>query len=197
MNLAPPRPRSVTMASWLLLACAVVGAIDCAIAGLGLHHLGTATNELLALNFGSGQQIEDELSQLRGDLWYDTSLAAASGILLAVLGVAIRRPSRVARTIAWFVCLGLSISLVVGLTASPENVMTVNPSDPAPLRHALDNLLFPWYPAVQSAIAGLEIILLVVVLVRLSQATSGDYYRKLRADVAPSTWGALGDPSSR
>jgi hypothetical protein len=197
VNLAPPRPRSVSIASWLLLGCAVLGAIDAAIAGFGLRHLTTAIDDLLALHFGTGQQINDELAELRGDLWYDCALAATSGLVLGVLGVAIRRPSRVARTIAWFVCLGLSVSLVIGLTASPENVVTVNPGDPAPLRHALGNLLFPWYPAVQSVVVGLEVVVLVTVLVRISQSASGDYYRKLRADVAPSTWGTLPDPSGK
>jgi hypothetical protein len=186
-HLRPPRPRPVTLASWLLLGLATFAALDTAITASALRHFDGARDAFLGAA-GSGDQILQSLAELHGDLVYDTALAATSGLTLGVLGVAVRWPSRVARLIACCLAGIIAVALIIGYGASPENVVLVGSTAPAPIRHAAADLLLSWYPAWQSIAAGVEILAMITAAVLLMTSTAGDYYRRVRVDERTGLW---------
>jgi hypothetical protein len=171
----------------LLLALATFAALDTAIAATALRHFELARDAFIA-QVGAGDQILQSLSEVRGDLTYDTALAATSGLTLGILGVAIRWPSRVARLITCCLAGFIAVGLIVGYGASPENVIPVDSAAPEQMRRAATNLLLSWYPACQSIVAALEILGLITVAVLLMSSTAGDYYRRVRVDERPARW---------
>jgi hypothetical protein len=193
-HLRPPRPRPVNRASWLLLGIASFAALDTAVTGLTLRHFSAARDPFLAVA-GNGDQILQSLAELHGDLIYDIALAATSGLTLGVLGVAIRWPSRVARLITCCLAAFISIGLIIGYGARPENVIPVESTAPDEIRRAADSLLLSWYPAWQSIAAGLEIIGLVTVAALLMTSAAGDYYRPIRIDERVHRWSYQPGPS--
>ncbi|MEN3304783.1 MAG: hypothetical protein V7603_985, partial [Micromonosporaceae bacterium] len=78
-HLRPPRPRSVTLASWMLLGLATFAALDTAVTGWALRHFEGSRQAFMAAA-GGGDQILRSLSELHGDLVYDTVLATTSGL---------------------------------------------------------------------------------------------------------------------
>jgi hypothetical protein len=119
---------------------------------------------------------------------YDVVLATASGLILGILGVAVRWPSRVARFITCCVAVFITVGLIISYGASPENVMDVSATAPQDIRDAANNLLLSWYPVWQSIAAGLEILGLVTAVALLVNSTSGDYFRHVRVDERPARW---------
>jgi hypothetical protein len=186
-HLRPPRPRPVTVASWLLLGLAAFAALETAVTASTLRHFAVGRDAFVAAA-GSGDQILSSLAELHGDLVYDTTLAVISGLVLGVLGVAVRRPSRFARLITCCVAGFIAVALIIGFGASPENVIPVESTSPAPVRQAAGALLYAWYPSWQSIVASLEILGLVGVAALLMTSTAGDYYRRLRIDERVGTW---------
>ncbi len=186
----------MTSASWLLLGVASFAAVDTTTAALSLRHFNQGAGAYLA-TAGNGEQVLRGLAELHGDFVYDTALAASSGVLFGLLGVLIRWPSRIIRFITCFLATTMSVALIVGYAASPENVLSGDVNQPEQIRRAAANLLLPWYPSWQSAAASVEIVALIAAVVLLLTQNSGDYYRKLQIDGRAGLWSFLPDASDR
>jgi hypothetical protein len=185
-QLRPPCPRAARLASWLLLAVATFSALDTTMAGLALRHLNRATGAFLALP-GAADQLP-LLTQLRRDFVYDAVLAAIVGVAFAVLGVAVRWPSRYAR---WTACGSaglLALMLPVGYLVSYGDAPTAYPADPWPVRHATVDLVLSGYPGWRLVAMLVEVAVLVAIAVKLCGADAHDYYRRLQPDGRPGLW---------
>jgi hypothetical protein len=185
-HLRPPCPASARLACWLLLTVAVLAALDTALAGLALRHLTGATETFLAQPNADDQV--PQLLRLHGDYLYDALLAAATGVALALLGVAILRPWRYARGVS-LGCAGLLIlALPLGYAVSTQDAPTIYPADPRVVQEATANLVLSWYPSWRLLSMVVEVTVLLIAVHELLTSEAHDYYRKLRADGQPGLW---------
>jgi hypothetical protein len=178
-HLRPPRPRSVLLASWLLPAVAAIAVLDAVVTVSALRRFAGARDAFVA---ATGVAYLPNLAELHFDLVYDTAIAATAGLTMGLLGIAVRQPSRLARLITCCLAGLITIALIVGFGASPENIIPIDSSAPAAVLHAKAGLLFPWYPAWQSIVAAIEIVMLISAVALLMLSSSGDHYRRLRID---------------
>ncbi len=193
-HLRPPCPRAARLASWLLLGVALFSATDTAVAGLAQRHLAGATGTFLALPDIDYQL--PQLDRLHSDLVYDAFLAAAIGVVLALLGVAILFPWRYARWTATAGAAALILVLPVGYAVSRQDAPTVYAADPRAVRQATADLLLSWYPTWRLWAMVVEVVALLIVTHELLSFEAHDYYRRLRPDGWPGLWSFVPDASA-
>lgn len=175
-------PRLVTLASLLLGGAAGLGVLDIVATRLAVGHLDDAAPAFLRVAAEAG--IDDaaaSVERVRLALGSNVTVAAGTVVVFAVLSVAVRRRSRVARTAAWIAAAIAAYAFGAVLVGNPENFAASGGAGDA-IGQAWSRLLPGWYSIVRSLLTTGELLAVLVPSLLLLRTAASDFYRRQVAE---------------
>jgi hypothetical protein len=185
-------PRTVRLASVLLLTCAAVAGLDALAGGVAMQHFQAAVPAYLKALGSAGVEDPTTVPELRAELRYNLIVAIAAALVFAALGWAVRRPRRLARRLTWCAAAVLLYSVAIGVAADPETQGRARATDPAEVRAAQENLLVAWYSNAHGATVILAVAAVAAAAWLLAGTSAGDFYRLRHQDGGPGLYTFLG-----
>ena len=170
-------PATVRRASLMIAGCAVLSAAGGVAAFAALHHLSLASVRYLGLvgeeNLSAAN---DRVITVHGNVALHLVLSVAGILLLTPIAVAVRRPWRPARVLAWTAGLVLCAGLALAIPTGTDALLSGSPLDGAQVRAALGDLLPGWYPDVTTLLIAAQFGATIGFGVLLLRGPSGEFY---------------------
>ncbi|MEV4416790.1 hypothetical protein [Catellatospora sp. NPDC049609] len=177
-------PRTVSIASYLLVALAAVALTDVAVSVVALDRLAAEAPPFLASPL-AGQVADPRLvvEVTEQGLRWNAVVAAIVAVVFGILGLLIRRPLATARNLVWAGGAVLLFVLSCGVTVNPDHAA---PADGLARWWAITELgLMPsWHAGVRGVLTTAELVLLILGCLQLLRPTARDHYRKQTAEVS-------------
>jgi hypothetical protein len=171
------RPHSVRVASTLFAAAAGAGALTIFVLLLCFRTLASAQDNLYAVA-GVSDEVVHTVEVVGSDLRYQIVVAAATVLVGGLLAVGLRRPSPVARAVAFVSALAAGLAWACGVAVSTETRIQRQLGESPAVRDAYEALLPAWYPVVLSLATAATLGLLVAAAVALLRSSAAEYYRR-------------------
>ncbi len=182
-------PRTVRRGAQLAVVSAVLAAAGAAAAVAAVRHLDTASmiylNLIAADDRAAAARLLDEL---HSSLSFHAVVEVAGLVLLAPLGVVLRRQWKAARIFAWIAALVLAAGLGVAVASSPEAHVSPNGSEPPAIRQALENLIASWYPSLTSVLTAAQLAAMAVFSIYLLRSSSDEFYNPPPTEGPAGLW---------
>jgi hypothetical protein len=182
-------PRTVRRGAQLAVVSAVLAAAAAAAAVAAVRHLDTASMTYLNLIAADDRAAAARLlDELHSSLSFHAVVEVAGLVLLAPLGVVLRRQWKAARIFAWIAALVLAAGLGVAVASSPEAHVSPNGSEPPAIRQALENLIASWYPSLTSVLTAAQLAAMAVFSIYLLRSSSDEFYNPPPTEGPAGLW---------
>jgi hypothetical protein len=175
----PHLPRSVRQASLLLALAATLSILDALTCFLALRHLNAASPAFVRTVGSSGV---DLVAEVRSRLGSNVVVALVAAMVLAWLGLAIRRPSPAARIAAWCAAVMTVVALACGIALGPEEPASPSGRETPETRVALENLVAGWYTVVHGVIVAVLLAAMITLALLLTRTSARDFYGRRPPD---------------
>ncbi|WP_433044258.1 hypothetical protein [Dactylosporangium sp. CS-033363] len=157
----------VRLVHWSIIASALLLAIAAALSWAALENLASLHLKLVS---------ENQVERAHIDILNSFYTAGASAVVLAVIAVALRRPSARARVAVWVAAPLIALTTLCFLVGGPEYAVAPTGEEPAELRAEYAQVVPDWYLWPHGVAGVLAAALLIFAAVFLTRSDLREQY---------------------
>lgn len=184
---SPPVIRHIR---WLLAGIGALAAVDAVTSQIAARHMASAVDAFQAAATANGFDNSSVVTALSSGITSATTVGAAVTVVVPVLLIGLRRPSKPARIAAITAMILLVLNQLVGVAANPNLFADAPAQTPPELAAAWNALLPAWYVWTHYALQAAMLLGAVVAGVKLSTENASEYFslRHLVTADDPRLW---------
>ena len=171
-------PPPVRLASWLVGGCALLSLVDALATLVVLRRFDLISEGVIDALGGPESPAAQPIMDGRLSLLNNVLVGFGLTVVLAALGLAVRRRDPRVRLVNGTVMSVVALFLMCGIAAGPEALISPTGLETPAVRRAMESMLPLWFSALHGAVVAATFAAMGAVAVLLSKESAVEYYRR-------------------